>query len=217
MTNRFYAIWGTVLLALTLSACQSAYYAAMEKVGSHKRDILIDRVESATESQEEAKQEFKDALEQYTSLISIDGGELQSQYEKSKDRFESSQASAEEVSKRIEAIEDVAQALFDEWAEEIEQYSNASLKRQSKQQLRETELKYNSVIRAMHNARDKMTPVLAALKDNMLFLKHNLNAKAIGALKGEYQSIKSDVDLLISQMNKSIEESQQFLSTLKSE
>lgn len=204
-----------LVAALMLVGCQSAYYSAMEKMGNHKRDILIDRVEAATESQEEAKEEFKSALEQLTTLVNFDGGELQTQFELAKDRFEASEKAAQEVTDRIDAIENVAEALFDEWNEEIDQYSNASLKSQSKSQLRQTERRYQSVISAMHNARDTMSPVLAALKDNMLFLKHNLNAKAIGALKGEYRTIQRDVDRLVAQMNKSIQDSKAFIDTLK--
>jgi len=208
----------TVSLAfilISLIGCQSAYYSAMEKVGTHKRDILIDRVKSATDSQEDAKEEFSSALEQFASLINFDGEELQTQYELSKERYESSQEAAEKVSSKIDSIEHVAQALFDEWRDEIEQYSNVSLKRQSEQQLYKTEKRYVSVLKAMRSAEEKMHPVLAALKDNMLYLKHNLNAKAIGALKGEYQTIKSDVSRLITQMNKSIADSQAFIKTLE--
>ncbi|MDO6444903.1 DUF2959 domain-containing protein [Colwellia sp. 1_MG-2023] len=209
------SIFSALLISL-LVGCQSAYYSAMEKVGTHKRDILIDRVEEATSSQEEAKEEFISALEQLSKLIAFDGGELQTQYELSKESFESSYEAAEEVSAHIDAIEDVAEALFDEWRDEIEQYSNQSLKRQSERQLNTTEKRYLTVINAMHKAEDKMAPILASLKDNMLYLKHNLNAKAIGALKGEYKVIKQDINRLIIQMNKSIEDSQAFIATLKS-
>jgi hypothetical protein len=209
----------TILVAFSLFlliGCQSAYYSAMEKVGTHKRDILIDRVEEATSSQEEAKEEFISALEQLSKLINFDGGELQTQYDLSKDSFDSSNEAAQEVSARINSIEDVAEALFDEWRDEIDQYSSQSLKRQSKLQLNTTEKRYLTVINAMHKAEDKMLPILSALKDNMLYLKHNLNAKAIGALKGEYKIIKQDINRLIIQMNKSIEDSQAFIATLKS-
>lgn len=188
----------------------------MEKVGTHKRDILIDRVEEATTSQEEAKEEFINALEQLSKLIAFDGGELQTQYELSKHSFDSSNEAAQEVSAKIDSIEHVAEALFDEWRDEIEQYSSQSLKRQSKLQLNTTEKRYLTVINAMHKAEDKMLPILSALKDNMLYLKHNLNAKAIGALKGEYKVIKQDINRLIIQMNRSIEDSQAFIATLKS-
>lgn len=205
----------SLFFIITLAGCQSAYYAAMEKVGTHKRDILIDRVEEASSSQEEAKEEFKSALEQLSTLIAFDGGELQTQFEISKQHYESSLAAADEVSSKISAIENVAEALFDEWNNEIEQYSNISLKRQSQQQLNSTEKRYNKVIKEMHKAEARMSPVLSALKDNMFYLKHNLNAKAIGALKGEYKVIKKDIDLLVIQMTKSIDDAQSFIKTLK--
>lgn len=217
MFNTTYSKLLLIVTVLLIAGCQSAYYSAMEKVGTHKRDILIDRVEKATDSQEEAKQEFKDALEQFSTLINFDGGELQSHYERSKDHYESSKAAADDVAERISLIEDVAQALFDEWQDEIEEFSNQQYKQQSQMQLRDTKRRYKNVIRAMHRAKDKMQPVLSALQDNMLYLKHNLNAKAIGSLKAEYTNIKQSVGQLIEQMNRSIDDSQAFINTLKTE
>ncbi len=69
----------------------------------------------------------------------------------------------------------------------------------------------------MYKAYNKMAPVLASIKDNTLHLKHNLNARAIGALQGEYQTVKRDVEALIIEMNKAIAQSQQFLKLLKSD
>lgn len=205
----------TIFVTLWLAGCSSAYYAAMEKVGVHKREILVDRVEEASEAQEEAKQEFVSALEQLSELIAFDGGELEQHYQLSKSHYEASEKAANDVSNRIDAIEDVAQALFDEWQSEIEQYASATLKRQSQSKLRETQINYQTVIKALRKAESKMPPVLTALKDNMLFLKHNLNAQAIGAIKGEYHSIKRDIDVLIKEMNSAINRSQSFIDTLK--
>ena len=44
-------------VTMALSGCQSAYYSAMESVGVHKRDILVDRVENE-ESQQESQKSF---------------------------------------------------------------------------------------------------------------------------------------------------------------
>lgn len=50
------------MLSFTLlSGCQSAYYSAMETVGVHKREIMVDRVEEATEAQQDAQQQFTSA------------------------------------------------------------------------------------------------------------------------------------------------------------
>jgi hypothetical protein len=205
------------LLAFSVSAitaCSSAYYSAMEKVGIHKRDIMVDRVVEAKESQEDAQKQFKSALEELSSIINFNGGELEERYQAIEARYEASKQSADEVSHRIEKIESVAEALFDEWQEEIEQISNTTYKRQSSIKLKETQSRYQTLIKAMHKAESKMQPVLTALKDNTLFLKHNLNAKAIGALQGEVKSIKQDIDILVKEMNSAIKQSQQFIDML---
>jgi hypothetical protein len=108
---------GFALLALT--GCQSAYFSAMEKVGLHKRDILVDRVEDARDSQQQAKEQFKDALERYRSVVQVQGGKLEERYEALNSEFEASENSARDVRNRIEAVEDVAEALFNEWKQEL--------------------------------------------------------------------------------------------------
>ena len=205
----------SIVLVIALSGCSSAYYSAMEKVGIHKRDIMVDRVVDAKESQQEAQAQFKSALEEMTALINFDGGDLEEQYNVIQGQYEDSKEAADHVSSRINKIEDVADALFDEWQDEIEQISSSNLKKQSSSKLRETQRRYESLVRSMRKAESKMGPVLSALKDNSLFLKHNLNAKAIGALQGEMVSIKNDVSALIKDMNSAIEQSQQFIDLLE--
>lgn len=201
---------------LLLGGCQSAYYAAWEKLGVEKRDILVDRVEDARESQEDAQEQFSSALEQFSTLINYDGGELQDVYESLNDEFESSKAAAEAVTARIDGVENVAEALFDEWQLELEKYSNANLRRDSERQLKETQRRYTSLLRSMRNVERSMDPVLTALQDNVLYLKHNLNANAVGALQGELKEIRQDVDRLIKEMNAAIEQSDAFIKTIKS-
>ncbi|GGA86420.1 DUF2959 domain-containing protein [Neiella marina] len=204
-----------VASALLLVGCESTYYSAMESVGVHKRDIMVDRVEEARDAQSDAQQEFQSALEQFQALTNFDGGDLQRMYESVSDAYDDSAASAEQVSKRIDDVESVADALFDEWQEELDQISNDRLRRDSASKLKATERNYKSLIRSMRRAEAKMDPVLTALKDNMLYLKHNLNAAAIGSLDQEYKSIKSDIDALIAEMNASINSSNEFIENLR--
>lgn len=203
-------------LVLILAGCQSVYYGAMEKAGVHKRDIMIDRVESAQESQTDAKEQFESALEQYQSIVTIEDQNLVERYEKLNDEYEDSKAAAEKVSERINSVEDVSEALFDEWEGEIELYSNANLKRQSEAKLRQTKKQYEKLIKAMRSAEARMDPVLQVFQDQVLFLKHNLNARAIDSLQGELGNVNTEVARLIREMEKSIAESEAFISSLKS-
>lgn len=204
-----------IAASLLLTGCQTAYYGAMEKVGYHKRDIMVDRVKDAKESQEDAQKEFSSALEEMQALLNHDGGSLEKAYNKAKDEYESAQSAADNVSNRINKVEDVAEALFDEWQAEIGEISKANLRRNSETKLKETRRAYQQLIKSMRRAESKMPPILTAMKDNMLYLKHNLNAQAIGAIKGEFASLQTDISGLIKEMNKSINESNKFIEALE--
>ncbi len=66
----------------------------------------------------------------------------------------------------------------------------------------------------MRSAESKMEPVLSSLHDNVLYLKHNLNAQAVTAIKGEFTNLKRDIKVLMDDMNKSIEDSNKFIEQM---
>ncbi len=199
---------------LNLTGCQKAYYKTMEKVGYHKRDIMVDRVQEARDSQEEAKDQFASALEEFSSVLNFKGGELEDKYKKLNSEYEESEDKAKDVRKRIESVENVAEALFEEWNEELTQYSSDSMRRNSEKQLKQTKRQYSQLIGAMKRAEKKIEPVLSAFRDQVLFLKHNLNAQAIASLKSELASVESNVAQLIKEMEASIAEADEFIKSM---
>lgn len=204
-----------VIAALVLVACESTYYNAMEKVGIHKRDILVDRVEEATESQREAQEQFRDALGEFRSVVSFDGGDLEKLYDRLNTSFEDSRAAADDIRDRIDAVESVAEALFEEWEDELSLYSNARLRDDSAAKLRDTKNRYNRLRKSLRRSEKSLAPVLDNLQDNVLYLKHNLNASAISAIKGELATIDRDVTALIATMEAAIAESEGFIAQLR--
>jgi DNA repair exonuclease SbcCD ATPase subunit len=208
-----------ILIAIFLGSffmgCSKAYYGAMEKVGIHKRDILVDRVESARDAQSEAQEQFKSALEQFGAVIHIKNSNLKKAYEKLNAEYEDSENAAKKVSDRINAVESVAGALFDEWEDELKLYKSADMRESSKRKLQDTKSRYREMLASMHRAEKSMEPVLRSFRDNVLFLKHNLNAQAIGSLREEFSTLKGEIDGLIQNMNDSIKTSNKFIADIK--
>lgn len=206
----------SLLMIILFSGCaNSVYYAGMEKVGFHKRDIMVDRVKNVQESQKEAQEEFKSALEQFGSLVTIKDSDLKSSYEKFNDEYEDVTQAAEELSNKIDKLEDVSLALFEEWSDELNLYKNQKLKAQSQKNLKVTKSKYTSMMKSMRSSEKSMTPILDTFRDNVLILKHSLNAQAIGALQGEFGTLKKEISVLISRMNQSIKASDTFIKEMK--
>lgn len=213
--NRLYFLLGIVFWVVCIGGCSSAYYSAMEKVGVHKRDIMVDRVENARDSQTAAQEQFKSALERFDSVVKLQETDLKKAYDSLSSEYDKSAAAAAEVSSRIEKIESVADALFDEWEAELAQYQSQELRRSSKEKLAKTQRRYKEMLASMHQAEASMEPVLRIFKDNVLYLKHNLNAQAIGSLQGEFANLKGETDILIKKMNAAIESSNTFIADIK--
>lgn len=205
----------SAVLLLAVVGCSTVKYSTLEKLGIHKRDILVGNVEDARDAQEDAQEQFKDALQRFGEVVNIEDTELKRAYEQLNSEYKDSVDAAEEVRTEIEAVERVAMDLFAEWREEIKLYTDDNLKRDSQTKLLATQTRYNNLKQSMHAAERTMEPVLATMLNNVLYLKHNLNAQAIGAIQSSYSGLATDVDLLIDQMNESIERSNQFIENMQ--
>jgi predicted nucleic acid-binding Zn-ribbon protein len=204
-------------IILGLGGCSTMYYGTMEKLGVHKRDIMVDRVKAARDTQNEAKQQFLTAMEQFKRVVNFPGGDLEKEYNKLNATLQKSESKAADVRDRISAVEDVFDALFSEWRSEIKQYSSDTLRKSSQQKYNVTKKKYTELIKAMKRAEAKLEPALAPLRDQVLFMKHNLNARAIAGLSEELTSVQTNVDRLVRDMESAIAEADAFIASLQAE
>ena len=163
---------------------------------------------------QETRDEFEDALERFKSLVCVNDSGLEHRYNLLNRQYQFCRAKSDAVGNRIKAIEEVSEALFVEWENELNEYANRTLRNSSKRQLKAARQNYIRLIKAMQKAESKIQPVLAAFKDQVLYLKHNLNARAIAALQHEFIEISIDISQLILAMEQTIAEANQFVSIL---
>ena len=204
-----------LVLMAALTGCRSTYYAMWESVGKEKRHLLKDEVSAAREDQAQASQEFKDALTRVKELTGFQGGELEDAYRRLKADFEDCRHRADVIDDRIRNVEQIAADLFVEWENEIGQITNPNFRSKSRQSLARTRDRYKRLHQSMVKVRNRMDPVLTRLNDYVLYLKHNLNAQAVGALGAEMASIQTDVNVLIRDIERSIKEADDFLQVIE--
>jgi len=200
---------------ITLTGCASVQYSALEKVGIHKRDILVDRVEDARDSQSETREQLVSAYDELSSLIGYDGGELEEKYERLSKQVERSEDSTEELDEHLGDIDRVSEDLFDEWESELGLYSSAALRADQEKKLTLARKQFATMRRRMQIARDRVDPVMAVLNDNVLFLKHSLNAQALAALRGQAAVLEGQVEELIRDMEVAIAEADAFIERMR--
>lgn len=198
-----------------LASCSSVYYSAMEKIGHEKRDILVSRVKKAKDSQIEAKKEFQSALDIFIATTHYKGGDLEKTYRKLDGAYQSAEKQAGEVRSRNDDVEKVGKALFKEWQKEIKTFENADLKTKSAQQRSQALARFHSLLSTARRAEKSLDPVLREFHDHVLFLKHNLNARAVSSLEGRVNKTQIDVSRLIREMEASIREADTFIKQMK--
>ena len=198
-----------------LSGCASVQYSALEKVGIHKRDILVDRVEDARDAQSDTREQLVSAYEELSGLIGHEGGELEEKYTRLSKDVDRSQEAVDELDDLLEAIDRVSEDLFEEWESELDLYSSAALRADQEKKLGFARSQFASMRQRMQKARDRVDPVMAVLSDNVLFLKHSLNAQALAALRGQTVQLESQVDALIRDMQIAIDEADAFIERMR--
>lgn len=208
-------ILALAVLLISLTGCSSAYYGTRAMFGAEKRDILVERVKDARDDQKAAGEQFQTTLERFQAITNFEGGELEAKYKKFSKEYEKAKEARDDVNSRIASVEKVARDMFAEWKDELKEYSDPNLRASSEQKLRETQKRYDQLITTMKNSAAKMDPVLKVFGDQVLYLKHQLNAAAISSLSGTAQQIDADVQALIQDLQKSIAEADAFISTMK--
>jgi hypothetical protein len=180
------------------------------------RDILISRVEAASDAQQETAEEFKSALEKFKQVTNFDGGDLEKKFNTLSAAYDRSENAATNVTQRVDRVVTATNNLLNEWRDELKQYHDEAIKRRAEAQFDETRIKAEKLIAVMRNAEAKTKPVLGALKDQVLFVKHNLNLRAISSIKQETTLIEQAVSALIKAMEASISEAESFINSIRS-
>jgi len=200
-----------LLFSCLFLGCRSVYYSTWEKLGKQKRDLLQSKVKQVRDEQQDASQQLKDALTRLQELYGFQGGDLEKIYRGLQRDYDSSAAKARALQDRIRQMNQIARDLFKEWESEAKSITSSTLRESSLSQLRETRRRYEELYTATLKAEQSMEPVLAKFRDYVLYLKHNLNAQAIGALQVEAKKIQIDISQLIDEMNAAIRKADEFM------
>lgn len=198
-----------------LCSCQKTYYKTMEVFGKQKKDLLVSKVTSARDAQMEAKEQFETALDEFRSVVGYKGTMLDEKYKEIKSQYDKCESRTRTVESRIDDVKRVGKDLFREWEDELDQYSSPALRSSSERKMAETQQRYDKLIGAMEHARNKIYPVLTSFKDQVLFLKHNLNAQAVSSLDRELDVIEKEITILINEMNRSMAEADSFIRQMQ--
>lgn len=206
----------SILLFSSVAGCRTAKYAALEKVGIEKRDIFKSNMKQTREAQEEVKESFQGALSELRAMYGSSGSKLEKTYDAVSAKYEDASGEAAELTKRVDALNTVARDLFKEWKGELKDFSSPELRDKSEKKLQATQKSYEALYKELMASEKQMNKVLSQYREQVTYLKHNLNAQALQTLSKEKTSIEGDMAKLVRDMNDSISQTEKFIKEFES-
>ena len=205
---------GLALLCVTLTSCSALYFGAMEHLGKQKRDILVQRILAVKKDQQATQEQLKTTLQAFQEVTGFQGGNLEKVYNKLNKEYERCEGRATKLKGRVDSVDQVAASMFSEWQSEIKSMHNRTLRDQSENLLLTARQQHAQYMRKMRRTEENIQPVLQAFRDQVTFLKHNLNARAISSLKKTSAQIDLQAAALIRDIDASSKEADNYIQTL---
>lgn len=212
---RLYALSLALLTVLSLAGCQSSYFSLMDKAGISKREMLVDRIEDARDAQIKARYAFSRAADRYQAALHPSGNAPPVTLEQLQKAYADSSKAAAAVAPRVEVVEHVGDALFEEWRGELSHYRDAKLVAASRDAYDHSRAQYQQLLTSMRTAQTHVAPALENLNEQLLLIKHRRNAEASNGLDESTRSIPEDVAPLLIEMQRSIDQAGAFVNLLQ--
>ncbi len=201
-------------LFLFTTSCEPRSYRIWEFLGWEKREILSSEVENVGENQKEIKEDFQSIYERIKTEYDYERDEIDDLYDQLKSDYEKAKNKADRIKASSKKIRQIAKALFAEWEEEAMAISNKNYRKDSLVKLRQAQARFKHLSASLHRSESQLDRVLVQLNDQVLYLKHNLNAKSLALFESEIKLVKNEIDELIKAIEKTIQYSQTFKHTL---
>ncbi len=209
--------WMAILTGMVLGAmgCNNSLgYNLQEAMGTPKRQVMVSRVQDTRDSMKDTKKAFASALQQFGSVYKEGGSKLENKYVILKKEYENCNSKASELRRQIANVKSIGQVLFAEWQKELDQFTNEQMRKLSETKMQQTREKYVAMTTGMDRVSARMTPALNSMNDQLLNIKHSLNALITVSLEEELIQLRTHTDSLMAEIDSAVEHCNTFIGSM---
>ena len=199
-------------LVLTAVLLSTAVSAPAQEAGVKQVEQLTNKFGSTVEAITDARAQLVKTMDVYNSIFSEVAKDRKSLYKKLQNEMDTMVKRRGEISTRAEQTRIEADNLFVSWGNSLSGITDPDLRKRSEERLAKTKARYADIQATGRQADDAYAPVMKKLQDQVAYLGHDLNAEAVGSLKGDaakltgqVDELKKRIDDLVGSINKNID------------
>ena len=199
---------------MVLGGLLASVSSAVAQEGHRQTDRLISRADRALRSIGEAKEQLQTTLEIYNSIFE-GGGDTRRIHRDLTRAIDRSEDRREDVRRRVADMESEAHTFFAQWMKSLDEISSESLRQRSQARLNEARVRYGEILTEGRTASAMFEPLMGALRDQVVFLGHDLNPSAIASLKPDAEKLNAQAESLLSGIERTQRKISGYIASLK--
>jgi HD superfamily phosphohydrolase len=215
MTMRTKKTRHTLLILIAGLALCVAGSASAQRTGHQQIDRLISRAESTVSQISLTRLQAQDTVDAYKALISGEGDSRRAfrDLNRELDRLDSQR---ERTRSRARRMESSAKELFAEWANSITKISSEELGATARTRLDDTRQRYDELIALGGEAGDAFDAFAASLRDQVVFVEHDLNEAALDSLREYSPTFDEKSQTLFRKINSVVGTASRLIESMRS-
>lgn len=185
--------------------------------GQKQVDKLINKANDTIGAMRAARVQIGSTVDGYNTIMAGEAVDNRKAYKKLTKELSKSEKAAANVRTKAAAMDVVANDFFSNWEASLEGFSSEDLRQRSAERLNDTRKRYEEILEAAGEAGDAFDPFVTNLKDQILFLGHDLNPSAIQALQGDAKKLNGRAAEVFKDVDKTIVTASEYTASLRPE
>lgn len=212
---------GSFGLALFLASALAGRIAGAQAIfgsdpeGLKRTDSLIKKAEDLVKETTSAREQIGKTLDTYNSIFAADTKDVRKAYKAVEGEMGKTEKKREDVRKNLDAMKVEADAYFASWKESLQQIGNPDLRKKSETRMGETRAKFDGILGTIGEARQAYEPFITSMKDQWVYLGHDLNPSGISSLKPEHDKLNAQGKELFGKIDASTKKATEYINSLR--
>jgi len=211
--NEFTRTLETAALSLMLAIGWTTVAAA--QAGVKQAENLVKKTEASAKAITEAREQIKTTLDGYNALIEGNVEDTKKAYGNLQKEMDRSDDRAEDVGKRIDEMNVEADKYFADWTRSLDGISSPDLRARSEERMKDARSRYDQILATTGKAGDMFASFIQNLRDQVTYLGHDLNPRALASLEGDATKLNTAAESFFGKIDSAIDEATSYAASLR--
>jgi hypothetical protein len=175
----------SVGFALALSTAAAGLFpaAAAAQGGPEETAKFLKTVDATNRGIREARDQVQKTIGVYNSIIELTAKDTKGAYKDLGKQTADCEKKVADLGPRVDEMKAGALSYFDAWKAATAAITDPDLRKRAEKRLADSQARYDDIAAAGRDARSRFDSLMTEIRDQSVFLGHDLNPSAISSLK----------------------------------